>query len=273
MRYSKNKVKSYLVHVLKIVFLKKILTNTAFLILLILSCTNEEEVELPRDVSEQSIADDQLLEDFLSTHYYNYEAFDNSDRYPEIIFDTLSGANASKTPLISQVEKKIIRVKTSDGSFVNHNLYYLIAREGIGKSPASVDSTFQSYEGSLLNGNVFDSNQNSIWFDLTQVVRGFREGMPNFKAGTYDVNEDNSITFKDYGQGAVFMPSWLGYFSRAAGAIPSYSPLIFKINLYTVKQTDHDGDGIPSSEEFDNDGDGIADDTDCDGTPDYLDKS
>ena len=103
MRYSKNKVKSYLAHVLKIVFLKKILTNTAFLILLILSCTNEEEVELPRDVSEQSIADDQLLEDFLSTHYYNYEAFDNSDRYPEIIFDTLSGANASKTPLISQV--------------------------------------------------------------------------------------------------------------------------------------------------------------------------
>ena len=74
---------------------------------------------------------------------------------------------------------------------MNHNLYYLIAREGIGKSPASVDSTFQSYEGSLLNGNVFDSNKNSIWFDLTQVVRGFREGMPNFKAGTYDVNEDN----------------------------------------------------------------------------------
>mgnify|MGYP000921537817 FL=1 len=49
--------------------------------------------------------------------------------------------------------------------------------------------------------------------------------------------------------------------------------MIFKINLYTVKQTDHDGDGIPSSEEFDNDGDGIADDTDGDGTPDYLDKS
>jgi hypothetical protein len=173
---------------------------------------------------------------------------------------------------MSQVVKKVINVKISDGSFVNHNLYYLVAREGIGKSPSLVDSTFQTYEGLLLNGNVFDSANNPVWFDLTQVVRGFREGLPSLKAGTYEVNEDNTVTFNDFGQGAFFIPSGLAYFSNAAGAIPAYSPLIFKVNLYTTKQTDHDGDGIPSSEEFDRDGDGIADDTDGDGLADYLDN-
>ncbi len=69
------------------------------------------------------------------------------------------------------------------------------------------------------------------------------------------------------------MPSGLGYFNSARGAIPSYSPLIFKIDLYLVKQTDHDGDGILSVDEFDRDGDGIADDTDQDGIPDYLDAN
>jgi hypothetical protein len=53
--------------------------------------------------------------------------------------------------------------------------------------------------------------------------------------------------------------------------VPAYAPLIFKINLYGVNQTDHDGDGILSADEFDNDGDGVPDDTDEDGTPDYLD--
>jgi hypothetical protein len=41
--------------------------------------------------------------------------------------------------------------------------------------------------------------------------------------------------------------------------------------LYLIKRTDHDGDGIPSSEEYDRDQDGIPDDTDEDGLPDFVD--
>lgn len=253
--------------------MKKNLSVTALCIFLFLSCKKDEEVVEPiRDVSQQSIKDDQSLEDFLSTHFYNYESFNDQTLNPEITFDTISGDNATKTPLISQVLKKGISVLTSEGTFVNHNLYYLVAREGIGKRPSSVDSTYQSYEGSLINGSIFDSSKNPVWFDLTGVVRGFREGMPSFRGGAFETNTDNTVTFKNFGQGAIFFPSGLGYFSRTAGAVPEYSPLIFKINLYTVKQTDHDGDGVPSSEEFDNDGDGIADDTDGDGIADYLDR-
>ena len=239
--------------------------------ILIISCKKEEQVELPRDILEQAIVDDQILEDYLSTHFYNYEDFVDLSYDESITIDTISDENISKIPLISQVKKNSIRVKTSNGSFVNHDLYYLVAREGIGQSPSSVDSTYLSYEGSLLNGNVFDQSTSPVWFDLTQVVRGFREAMPAFKSGTYQVNNDNTVEFESFGQGAMFLPSGLGYFSSPAGSIPAYSPLIFKVNLYTFNESDHDGDGIPTSQEFDADGDGIADDTDEDGLNDYLD--
>jgi hypothetical protein len=166
--------------------LKKILSFTILSFLLLFSCKkDEEEVEPLRDVSEQSIADDQLLEDFLSTHFYNYEDFEDQTLNPKIIFDTISGDNSSKTSLLSQVTKKTVRVKTSAGDLIDHNLYYLVAREGIGKSPSSVDSTYQAYEGLLLDGTVFDGNANPVWFDLTSLVRGFREGIPSLKAGDF----------------------------------------------------------------------------------------
>jgi hypothetical protein len=237
------------------------------------SCKKEDTVVPIRDVAEQAIEDNQNIEDFLAAHFYNYDDFLDLDSNPELTFDSLIGENASKTPLKDQVLKKVIRVKKSDSTFVNHTLYYLIAREGEGIHPASVDSTYLAYEGRLLDGTVFDFSRTPVWFDLTQVVRGFREGMPGLKGGTFEVAEDNTVTFRNYGQGAIFIPSGLGYFNTSTGSIPSYSPLIFKINLYLVKQTDHDGDGILTADEFDQDGDGIADDTDGDGIYDYLDKN
>ena len=252
--------------------MKKFLITIIVISFGIISCQKEDTAVPIRDVAEQSIEDNQNIEDFLATHYYNYTDFSTIDSSPELIFDTIAGTNASKTPLKDQVQKKVIRVKKSDSTFVNHTLYYLIAREGEGIHPASVDSTYLTYEGRLIDGTIFDLSKTPVWFDLTQVVRGFREGMPTLKGGTFEVAKDNSVTFKNYGQGAIFIPSGLAYFNKSSGAIPSYSPLIFKINLYLVNQTDHDGDGILSADEFDKDGDGIADDTDGDGIYDYLDK-
>ena len=142
--------------------IKKIIFILLFSIIII-SCKKDEQVELPRDIAEQAAADDQILKDYLSTHFYNYEDFEDlsynesiTGGYNFLKIDTIAGENSSKIPLIGQVKKNSIRVKISNGSFVFHDLYYLVAREGIGQSPSSVDSTYLSYEGSLLNGNVFD---------------------------------------------------------------------------------------------------------------------
>lgn len=235
------------------------------------SKNEEEEVEPIRDIQEQALADDAALQNYLKSHFYNYKDFENEAYQGEIVIDSIKGTNSAQLPLSSQVEKEVVRVRTSEGNFIDHTLYYLVVREGSGASPSVVDSTYLSYQGSLLNGVVFDESTTPIWFDLTSLVRGFKEGATKLKEGTFSVNEDNTVDFFNYGKGVLFFPSGMGYFSRASGVIPSYSPLIFKINLYGVKQTDHDGDGILSIDEYDTDADGVPDDTDEDGIPDYLD--
>jgi hypothetical protein len=252
-------------------YLKNILNLVLAFFLAFNSCKKEDEVEPIRDAQEQALADDESLEDFLSTHFYNYEDFLDPQYKGSIVLDSIQGENSSKTALINQVMKEVVRVKTTDDIFVDHTLYYLIAREGSGIHPAAADSTFLSYEGLLTSKSIFDSSKTPVWFDLTSVVRGFKEGMPKLKSGEFTVKEDNTVEFFNYGQGMIFFPSGMGYFNRTAGTIPAYAPLIFKINLYRVKKTDHDGDGILSADEYDNNNDGIPDDTDEDGIPDYLD--
>ena len=125
---------------------------------------------------------------------------------------------------------------------------------------------------------------------------------------SFDINVDGTYKFNDFGIGFVIMPSGLGYYNSPVGGLPSYSPLIFHIEMITINQTDHDNDsvltinedldgdsnfdnddtdsdsianyldpdddndGILTKDEYDADGDGIADDSDGDGIPDYLDN-
>ncbi|MFL2601105.1 MAG: FKBP-type peptidyl-prolyl cis-trans isomerase [Flavobacteriaceae bacterium] len=251
--------------------MKKI--SFCFIILLIslYSCKKEEEIVPPRDVAEQASEEEIKLENFLSSHFYNYEQFESSDIPLEISIDTITFPNQEKTALINQVTKQFVKVKTSSGDLIDHPIYTLIAKEGSGQSPSRADSTYVSYKGMLLSKSQFDSSLEPIWFDLTAVVRGFREGLGLFKSGEFTVDQNNVATFSNYGQGIIFMPSGLGYYNNNSGSIPEYSPLIFIINLYLVKKTDHDGDGILSGLEYDNDGDGLPDDSDEDGLADYLD--
>ena len=252
--------------------MKKLFFCFIVLLISLTSCKKEEEIEPPRDVAEQASEEEIKLEEFLSSHFYNYEQFESSDIPVEISIDSIAGSNQGKIALINQVVKQFVKVKTSSGDLIDHPIYTLIAKEGSGQSPSRADSTYVSYKGILLNKNQFDRSFEPIWFDLTSVVRGFREGLGAFKSGDFTVDQNNIVTFSNYGQGIIFMPSGLGYYNQNSGAIPEYSPLIFIINLYLVKKTDHDGDGILSGLEYDNDGDGLPDDTDEDGLADYLDQ-
>ena len=233
-----------------------------------------EPVEL-RDFSEQSITDDALLVDYLSNHFYNYEDFPRADdTVVTISIDTISGDNADKTPMIDQVQQLSVPITDANGVVTNHTLYYLVAQQGseLEKNPSIVDSTYVSYRGELLTGTIFDQRNTPIWFDNIRVVSGFRYGLQNFAPGTFSQDADGIISFRDYGQGILFMPSGLGYYSSAQGLIPAYAPIVFTVSVYTSNVADHDNDGVFSIEE-DPDGDGnpLNDDTDGDGTPNLLD--
>ncbi|WP_041494871.1 FKBP-type peptidyl-prolyl cis-trans isomerase [Nonlabens marinus] len=227
-----------------------------------------------RDRQEVYIEDLAKINAFLNTHFYNEDEFQNTPAGAdfEIKFDTIAGANSGRTPLSQQVVSQTI---TRDG--VDYKLYTLKVREGSGaRQPTFADSALVSYEGTLLNGNVFDSSINSIWFDLPSTITGFTAGVTQFKdASAINPNGDGTLSYEGSGIGAVFIPSGLGYFERTQSGIPAYSPIIFTFKLRRAKTTDHDSDGIFSKfEDLNNDKNlrspNFADDTDRDGRFNYL---
>lgn len=243
-------------------------------LMVLLGACKKDSGEERRDPREQLVTDESDLQAYLQTHFYNYEDFEAApeDYSLRITLDTIAGDNSNKTPLIDQVVSQWVDV-TYQGETIPHKMYYLVAREGRGENPTKVDSTYIRYSGNLLDGTSFDKRETPIWFDLTSVVTGFREGVPHIKAGSYTVNNDGTFEFYDFGQGIIFMPSGLGYFDRAQGLVPQYAPLIFRISLYTFNTADHDGDGIPSMlEDLDGDGNPFNDDTDEDGTANMYDR-
>ena len=77
-----------------------------FMFLISISCgNNTNEIIEQRDFGNQYSNDDQTLQTYLETHYYNYEEFESNpeDYSIEITIDTLAGDNANKTPLIEPV--------------------------------------------------------------------------------------------------------------------------------------------------------------------------
>ena len=245
-----------------------ILKRSMLLVVLVASiwaCNNDDDLNVevvpPRLLSEVEAENDADIKEYLETHFYNYEDFQNPPPGFDfrIVFDTIAGDNAGKIPLMNQVEQKQVVVNSdefglSEEETVTHTYYYFVARDGEGESPTVADSVFVRYRGTLLSGTDFDGSfEIPVWFDLgaiqgpQQGARGFSEAIPNFESGGNVIdNGDGTFFVDDYGIGAMFLPSGLGFFNAVQGEISAYSPLIFTVDLWIYEEADHDGDGIPS---------------------------
>ena len=102
-------------------------------------------------------------------------------------------------------------------------LQYEVVKEGTGRQPKASDTVRCHYEGTLIDGTVFDSSYRRgmpAEFGLRQVIAGWTEGVQLMKEGSI---------FKFY------IPYNLAYGERGAGAdIPPYAALIFKVELIKV---------------------------------------
>ena len=246
--------------------------------LIFFSCkkdSEEDNVEPPRDMAEQHIVENDSIIEFMQTHFYNYEDFVNliPNETREFIIDTIAGDNASKTSLYDQVSTIEIDVKDENDNIIKHNLYYHIIREGSGSNPTIADSIYVSYKGFLFNNKTFDSRKTPVWLEAKNLVKGFKEFIPNLKRGEIIINNDGTYEFKNFGIGFVIMPSGLGYFQNGTTIIPAYSPLIFSVDMMTINVTDHDNDNVLTiNEDVDGDRDFENDDTDSDGFANYRDN-
>ena len=133
-------------------------------------------------------------------------------------------------------EERLKNVKAEGEAFLADNakkegivtlpsgLQYQVLQEGNGKSPKATDQVKCHYEGTLINGKVFDSSYRRgepATFTLNGVIAGWTEGLQLMKEGA---------------KYRFFIPFNLAYGTRGAGQdIPPYATLIFDVELIEVK--------------------------------------
>ena len=102
-------------------------------------------------------------------------------------------------------------------------IYYKILEIGEGKVSPTVRSIVSvHYRGTLIDGKEFDNSYKRNCpeaFRLCDVIDGWQIALQQMHAG------DKWI---------IYIPSEMGYGSKASGPIPAYSTLIFEVELLSV---------------------------------------
>lgn len=107
---------------------------------------------------------------------------------------------------------------------LDSGIQYRVLVEGTGAKPRLEDTIEVHYQGSLINGEVFDSsydrNQTAV-FPIDGVIQGWQEIMPLMSVGS---------------RWEVVIPPQLAYGEQGAGNIGPNEVLIFDINLLDIQK-------------------------------------
>lgn len=116
-------------------------------------------------------------------------------------------------------EKYLNENKAKEGWQVTESgLQYKILEEGNEVRPTEQDTVWVNYKGTLINGDVFDQNDD-VRFTLNRVVKGWQEGMQLIGEG---------------GHAQFAIPAELGYGEYGTRGIEPNSVLLFDVTLNKV---------------------------------------
>ena len=143
--------------------------------------------------------------------YEAYDLFDSSVN--SIMNEQVEYFRQQEIAFLSENIKKPGVITTSSG------FQYEIINEGTGPKPAATSRVSIDYEGSLIDGTVFDSSYERgypLEIGVNEVIEGWTEGLQLMGTGSHYI---------------FYVPSELGYGPNGYGSIPPYSTLIFKVEL------------------------------------------
>lgn len=119
--------------------------------------------------------------------------------------------------LVANAKREGVKVTAS-------GLQYEVLEATLGQKPKATDTVKVHYEGTLIDGTVFDSSYRRgepISFGLNQVIKGWTEGLQLMSIGS---------KYK------LYIPYELGYGAQGAGqSIPPYAALIFTVELLGIE--------------------------------------
>ena len=167
------------------------------------------------------------------------------DDFAKAVADVLNGRPTAMThteardivnKYFSEMEEKMKAQNIENGKkFLEENakrpevtvlpsgLQYEVITQGAGKQPKASDRVKVHYEGTLIDGTLFDSSVKRgepAVFGVTQVIKGWVEALQLMNEGA---------------KWRLFIPSDLAYGAQQAGElIPPYSTLVFEVELIKV---------------------------------------
>ncbi|GAB3417879.1 FKBP-type peptidyl-prolyl cis-trans isomerase [Niabella aquatica] len=115
--------------------------------------------------------------------------------------------------------KKITATQTPGGTFIK------IDEPGTGAQVADGKYITVKYDGKRVsNDSTFDANQMTVKLGDQPFIRGFEDGLRQFKQG---------------GKGVIYIPGYLAYGKDGGGGtFKPYEPLYFKVEIVAVSDTD-----------------------------------
>ena len=163
----------------------------------------------------------QAIKDVLEgnqTAISHQEAREIVNKYFEELETKMNAANIEQGKAFLEENKKRPNVVT-----LPSGLQYEVITEGNGKKPKATDRVRCHYEGTLINGTLFDSSikrGEPAVFGVNQVIKGWVEALQLMSEGA---------------KWKLYIPSDLAYGAQGAGEmIPPHSTLIFEVELIEV---------------------------------------
>ena len=131
-------------------------------------------------------------------------------------------ANNTGVPTAAEVASLQSYITANSLTATQHpdGFFYRIVAPGSGPTPTLASTVTFKYTGKLMDNSIFDHSTTGATFTLSQLILGFRKGLPLIQKG---------------GSIILYIPPSLGYNCQAIGGIPPGSNLIFTVELIDVQ--------------------------------------